>query len=198
MHQEAERLALLMFGESTIEYGKVCRNYGGLNYHKNLMESYVIAQEWFNKSINILEKNLGENHVEVARSSYLLGITYWRMGLNEKALLLLEKSKNVYKEQIYIADYLNSLNALGVVYKDLGQYEHAEDVFLEALRICESTGNNSLHYANVLLNLSVLYDLINFVGKIDEYYIKAMSIYEKELGSEHPYIAITKNRVVLK
>ena len=57
------------------------------------------------------------------------------------------------------SEYAASLNNLGVLYRDMGQYEKSERVLLEAVAIRKDTlDQRDFHLAQCLSNLAFLYN----------------------------------------
>ncbi len=80
-----------------------------------------------------------------------------------------------------------SLNALGILARNQGDYEQAERFHLQALAIREKTlGPQHLATAVSLNNLSVLYRDQGKYGQAESFLRQALSIWEQLLGSEHP------------
>ncbi|MBK6877849.1 MAG: tetratricopeptide repeat protein [Ignavibacteria bacterium] len=74
-------------------------------------------------------------------------------------------------------DYAKSLNNLAGFYEAIGNYEKAEPMFLEALRIRrEVLGENHPSYATSLDNLAGLYQEIGSCVKAEPMYLEAMRI----------------------
>jgi len=84
-------------------------------------------------------------------------------------------------------DYATSLNLLGVVYIDMGNYAKAEPLYLEAKDIrAKSLGKDHPHYANSVNNLGVLYVDMGNYAKAEPLYLEAKDIRAKSLGKDHP------------
>ncbi|MBK7344857.1 MAG: CHAT domain-containing protein [Saprospiraceae bacterium] len=76
---------------------------------------------------------------------------------------------------------------LAIVYKELGEYEQAESLYLEAREIFEkSTGKEDRSYASTVLNLGVLYYIMGHYDKAEIFLLESLTIFEHLLGKDHP------------
>jgi nephrocystin-3 len=84
-------------------------------------------------------------------------------------------------------DTLSSLNSLGIILCNKGDYSNAETMFRRALRRYEKTlTSENIHTINCIANLG---DLLRQIGKFDEakkLLIRAKRGYMRLLGAEHP------------
>ena len=79
-----------------------------------------------------------------------------------------------------------SLNNLGLIYFQLGQYTNAEPQFLRALQIRqESIGSNHLATIDVLANLTQLYGKLEAYPKAAEYLQKILAAVDKKNDSQN-------------
>ena len=92
-------------------------------------------------------------------------------------------------------DYSASLTNLGILYKDLGDYEKSERLQLEANAIMEkAVGKNHPDYAPCLFNLANLYEIMGDYEKAESLYLEAKFLVERTLGKDHPgYIKCLNN-----
>ena len=89
-------------------------------------------------------------------------------------------------------DYALSLNNLGSIYSDIGDYKQAEKYYLEALEIRRSSlGVNHPGYAVSLHNLGTYYSAIGNYKKAEMYYLEALEIRKASFGVNHPVYAIS-------
>ncbi len=85
-------------------------------------------------------------------------------------------------------DYAASLGELASLYKDIGQYEKAEQLYLDAIAIQEKTlGREHSDCALNLHNLAGLYHYTGRYNEAEQLYLEAKAIWEKVLGKEHRY-----------
>ncbi|MCL2651271.1 MAG: tetratricopeptide repeat protein, partial [Candidatus Azobacteroides sp.] len=81
---------------------------------------------------------------------------------------------------------------LATVYNSTGDYEKAEQYFLEALKILkEATGVESAFYATIISNLGTMYFYTGNYPKAEETFIETKNIQEQVIGTNHPDYART-------
>ncbi|WP_434777960.1 tetratricopeptide repeat protein [Neisseria sp. Ec49-e6-T10] len=79
-----------------------------------------------------------------------------------------------------------ALNDLGGVYRHLGQYFEAQNVFQKALDILESiVGINNPNYATTLNNMAGLLRLMKQYEQSEKLFLAVIDIYQSTLGEEH-------------
>ena len=95
------------------------------------------------RAIEIREKKLGSNHVDVATSYNNIGVVYHRMGELEKAKNYYLRAMEIRKKQLGSnhAHVATSYNNIGVVYGDMGELEKARNYHLRAMEIREKQPN---------------------------------------------------------
>ncbi|MGN0187295.1 MAG: CHAT domain-containing protein, partial [Paludibacteraceae bacterium] len=102
--------------------------------------------------------------------------------------------KSVYGEQH--PAYATSLNNLGSLYSDMGDYAKAERYYLESLSIRKSVlGEQHPDYALSLNNLGWLYSAMGDYSKAERYYLESLSIHKSVLGEQHPAYATSLNNL---
>ena len=102
---------------------------------------YNEAEPLYLRSLSISEKQLGENHPDVATSLNNLAELYRNRGKYEEAEPLYLRSLSIREKQLgedhpHVAD---SLNNLALLYDSQGKYNEAESLYQRALQICEQT-----------------------------------------------------------
>ncbi len=78
-----------------------------------------------------------------------------------------------------------------------GRYAEAEKLCLAALKEAEEFGEQDPRLATSLNNLAVLYDAQGHYAQAEPFYQRAITIYEKALGPEHPDVAATLENYTL-
>jgi CHAT domain-containing protein/Tfp pilus assembly protein PilF len=76
-------------------------------------------------------------------------------------------------------DVAGTLNNLGIVAYSRGDLVHAEQLFQQALAICEKLAPNSLYVAGTLLNLGNVAYSRGDLARAEQLYQQALAIYEK-------------------
>jgi len=92
--------------------------------------------------------------------------------------------------------YATTLDSLGLLSRNIGDYVLAEKYFLEAKNIYEKVlGKEYPSYSITLNNLGGLYDDIGDYFSAEKYFLEAKTILEEVLGKEHPWYASTLNNL---
>src|SRR6266542_2381441 len=140
------------------------------------------------RALEIREKRLGPDHLEVARSLNNLAHIYYIRGdyakaepLYRRALAILEKALGPDHPSVAL-----SLNSLSTLYWMKGDDTRAEPLQQRALAIREKVlGPDHLDVAKSLNNLANIYHGIGDYAKAEPLYRRVLTISEKTLGPEH-------------
>ena len=83
-------------------------------------------------------------------------------------------------------EYATTLNDYGGIHRDIGNFEKAEQAFLQAAEKIEAL-QSAQHpdYGSVLNNLAGLYRLMKDYEKAEAYFQKTLEIYKQALGEDH-------------
>lgn len=82
--------------------------------------------------------------------------------------------------------YATTLNDYGGIHRDIGNYEKAEQAFLQAAELIgKLQGTDHPDYGSVQNNLAGLYRLMKQYDKAEQYFQSALRIYETTLGQRH-------------
>jgi tetratricopeptide (TPR) repeat protein len=161
---------------------------------------YNEAEPLYLRSLSISEKQLGENHPDVATSLNNLAELYRNRGKYEEAEPLYLRSLSIREKQLgedhpHVAA---SLNNLAELYRNRGKYEEAEPLYLRSLSIYEKQlGENHPNIATSLNNLAGLYKNQGKYNEAEPLYLRSLSIREKQLGEDHPHVAASLNNLAL-
>jgi len=159
---------------------------------------YNEAEPLFLRSLSIMEKQLGENHLDVAINLNNLAGLYTDQGKYNEAEPLYRRSLCIMEKQLgenhlYV---VNSLNNLALLYTDQGKYKVAEPLYLRSLSIYEKQlGENHPDVATTLNNLAGLYQNQGKYNEAEPLYLRSLSIKESQLGENHPDVAIILNNL---
>ena len=109
------------------------------------------------------------------------------VGLAQRMEHFLELTVQLYGEDS--AQYATALNDYGGIHRDIGNYEKAEQAFLQAADlISRLQGIDHPDYGSVLNNLAGLYRLMKQYQKAEQCFQQALQIYETTLGEQHFFI----------
>ena len=90
------------------------------------------------------------------------------------------------------------MNALALLYRDQGEYEKAERLFLEVLAIREQIlGGNHPRTTTSLHNLALLYYNQGKLEQAEPLFLRALTLREQLFGREHPRTLVILNNLTL-
>lgn len=186
------------YGIESDEYIKALNELGGtLKY----VGYYDEAEKNLKKSLEIIKKKYGDNNLAYATS--LLNLTeVYRFA--QKFNLLEENYKKIVKiYQDNSADnsfsYAGLCNNFGLYYQNIGDMKSAYDLHLKSLDILKNYDSEEylLEYAVTLSNLFNPCYQLGMKEKAVEYLNKAIDIFEKNVGIEHPLYSASLNNMAI-
>jgi tetratricopeptide (TPR) repeat protein len=169
----------------------------------------------YKRALDIREKTLGPDHVDVAQSLLNLGSLYASQtlpvelyegaapvyrghGLHAEAETLYKRALEI-REKVFGPDHeavAGSLNSLGWLYQLQGRYADAEPLYKGALEIREKVfGPDHADVAGSLMPLAVLYKRQGRYAEAERLDFRALAILEKTLGRDHPRVAALLNNL---
>lgn len=186
------------YSSESDEYIKALNELGGtLKY----VGYYDEAERNLKKSLEIIKKKYGDNNLAYATS--LLNLTeVYRFA--QKFNLLEENYKKIVKiYQDNSADnsfsYAGLCNNFGLYYQNIGDMKSAYDLHLKSLDILKNYDSEEylLEYAVTLSNLFNPCYQLGMKEKAVEYLNKAIDIFEKNVGIEHPLYSASLNNMAI-
>ena len=186
------------YSSESDEYIKALNELGGtLKY----VGYYDEAEANLLKSLEILKKKYGDNNLPYATS--LLNLTeVYRFA--QKFSLLEENYKKIVKiYQDNSADntfpYAGLCNNFGLYYQNIGDMKAAYDLHLNSLDILKNYNSDEylLEYAVTLSNLFNPCYQLGMKEKAVKYLYKAIEIFEKNVGKEHPLYSASLNNMAI-
>ncbi|WDA46852.1 DUF4037 domain-containing protein [Fusobacterium nucleatum] len=186
------------YGLESDEYVKALNELGGtLKY----VGYYDEAENNLKKSLEIIKKKYGDNNLAYATT--LLNLTeVYRFA--QKFNLLEENYKKIVKiYQDNSADnsfsYAGLCNNFGLYYQNIGDMKSAYDLHLKSLDILKNYDSEEylLEYAVTLSNLFNPSYQLGMKKKAVEYLNKAIDIFEKNVGTEHPLYSASLNNMAI-
>ena len=187
-----------LYASESDEYIKALNELGGtLKY----VGYYDEAEANLQKSLEIIRKKYGDNNLPYATS--LLNLTeVYRFA--QKFNLLEENYKKIVKiYQDNSADntfpYAGLCNNFGLYYQNVGDMKAAYDLHLKSLDVLENYDSEEylLEYAVTLSNLFNPSYQLGMKKKAVEYLNKAIDIFEKNVGIEHPLYSASLNNMAI-
>jgi CHAT domain-containing protein/Tfp pilus assembly protein PilF len=153
---------------------------------------YDEARPLFERAIEIRERVLGADHLEVAYSLNDLGVTYYTKGAYAKAGPLFQRAFEIKEKTLgpEHPEVASALNNLAIFYFHSSDYSRAESLFERALAMTEKAlGPDHPDVAKASNNLALVYYERGDELKAEPLYRRALSIWEKALGPEHPKVS---------
>ncbi len=153
---------------------------------------YRSSIEYSQKSLAIVEKVFGKEHLHTAVSYDNLGLLYATMGDYPKALNYHQKALAIFEKVLGKEDDAVALTytGLGFVYKAIGDYPKALEYSQKALAIFKKTlGKEHAQTAKGYSNMGWLYATLGDYPKALNYHQKALVVTEKVLGKKHAQTA---------
>ena len=186
------------FSNESDQYIKALNELGGtLKY----VGYYDEAEKNLNLALSIISKKYGENNLPYATS--LLNLTeVYRFA--QKYSLLEDNYKKIVK--IYednAADktfpFAGLCNNFGLYYQNTGDMKKAYDLHIKSLEILKNYNSKEylLEYAVTLSNLFNPCLQLGMKNEAEEYLYKALDIFEKNVGTEHPLYAASLNNMAI-
>ncbi len=154
----------------------------------------------YEKTLRILEEQLGPDHPSVAATFDSLAELYRHMGDYKKALPLSQRALKIFETILdpYHPDVATTLNNLALLYLQMGEYKKAIPLHQRALKIFETVfGPDHPDVATTLNNLAGLYVSVGDYEKALPLYERDLKIIEIVLGPDHPDVTITLNNLAL-
>lgn len=186
------------YSSESDEYIKALNELGGtLKY----VGYYDEAENNLKRSLEIIKKKYGDNNLAYATS--LLNLTeVYRFA--QKLNLLEENYKKIVKiYQDNSADnsfsYAGLCNNFGLYYQNIGDMKSAYNLHLKSLDILKNYDSEEylLEYAVTLSNLFNPCYQLGMKEKAVEYLNKAIDIFEKNVGTEHPLYSASLNNMAI-
>ena len=153
---------------------------------------YALAVQMGQRALTILERALGLDHLDVARSLVTLAIVYWDQGRFPESEGLLLRALTIREPALgpdhpIVADTLTSL---ALTYCELARFPEAERLLLRALAIREASfGPSDATVAPIVNNLALVYEGLGRYADAFTYYARALAIWENALGPQDPRVA---------
>jgi Flp pilus assembly protein TadD len=159
---------------------------------------YILAETLLSRSLEILERQLGADHPDVAASLNNLAGLYDSQGRYSAAEPLYGQSLEILERQLG-ADHpavAVSLNNLAALHRTQGRFSKAEPLYVRSLEILErQLGADHLDVATSLNNLAALYRAQGRYSEAEPLYVRSLEILERQLGADHPDVATSLNNL---
>jgi CHAT domain-containing protein/tetratricopeptide (TPR) repeat protein len=165
----------------------------------NKQAELLMAQGKLDEAESQLIKINTSNEFDKALTSNNLGWLYLHKGRSDKALELLQSAREGFTRSgnSKSKEAARCLSNLAFLYWSIGKMNQAEENGTLALQLRQNIfGNESEEVAASLNDLGLVYSSTN-PDRALENYEKALGVYEKLHGKDHPKIAIAKTNIGL-
>jgi tetratricopeptide (TPR) repeat protein len=172
--------------------------YGQIALAKSSQGEYDEAITFYNKVVEIYNKTLPPNHLNLSDLYNNIGEVYCMTGDYPKALSSFEKALEINKQSLPSnhPDLASSYNDIGVVYSRIGDYPKALSSHEKALEIQkQSLPPNHPDLASSYGNIGIVYDKMGDYPKALSYYEKAVEIEQQSLPPNHPNLASSYSNI---
>lgn len=145
------------------------------------------ARRYFERAKKGYEEQLGpDSEKALDATSSLICVTQMSMGeASSKYRALVKRMMGALGEENVVA--LDTLNSLGAMLKENGEYEETRKILEKILSVQEKLlGEDHKQTLGTLNNLGVVYRALKDYEKALEYYERALKGSEKTLGKTHP------------
>jgi tetratricopeptide (TPR) repeat protein len=159
---------------------------------------YQEAITFYEKSLEIKEKTLPPNHLNLAPSYNNIGLVYFNMGDYSKAFSSYKKALEIQQRSLppNHPSLAMSYNNIGVVYRNMGDYSKALSSHEKALAVRQqSLPPNHPNLAISYNNIGNVYADMKDYSKALSYYKKDLEISQKSLPPNHPDLRSSYNNI---
>ncbi len=175
--------------------GDCYNNIGGVYYYKG---NYDNALKYYNKSLNMRLKTLGDEHPDVAASFNNIGLVYHKKGDYDNALKYYQKTLKIELKTLgdEHPDVAASYNTIGLVCREKGNYDNALKYYNKSLNIrLKTLGYEHPDVGMSYNNIGIVYDYKGNYDSALRYHNKSLNIWLKILGDEHPLVGSSYNNI---
>jgi tetratricopeptide (TPR) repeat protein len=194
---QAQQLYNIMLNQSTTESekGYVNDRLGSVKFSQG---QYEEALPFYQKSLEIFERTLPENHLTLACSYNNIGLLYHEICEYSKAASFHEKALRIRQQLLppNHPDLAFSHNSLGNVYFNMGKHAKALSSYEKTLEIRQkSLPPNHPDMASSYSNIGVVSYRMGEYPKALSSFKKTIEIQQKVLPSNHPDLAASYNNI---
>jgi tetratricopeptide (TPR) repeat protein len=160
--------------------------------------NYDKALEYYEKSLAIGLKTLGDEHPDMVTSYNNIGSIWYNKGEYDKSLVYYEKCLKIRLKTLgdEHPDVARSYNNIGVIWKNKSEYDKALEYYEKCLKIqLKTLGDEHPDVSNSYNNNGLFWCNKGEYDKGLEYYEKCLKIRLKTLGYEHPDVSRSYNNI---
>lgn len=174
-------------------YGEMLRVIGHLYYKLRMFD---LSYNHLNRSLEVLQLALGNNHIETAKTKLELAETLRYLDRPAEANVLAKSAEPVFGKHFGKTsfEYATALNKIGSIYSDKGDYENAK-IFLEkAVLIFDNIPNPTNEKLSVIASnyndLGLVYYFNYEINPALQNYRKALKISTSAFGENHQDVSV--------
>ncbi|XP_066030787.1 uncharacterized protein [Pocillopora verrucosa] len=185
---EATKRALCNFLHGLWSLTNMCHN-------NSEFRAALVYGKWL---LKIQMKQLGPDHVDVARCYNNLGTLHSNLGDTDKARDCYKRALEIQMKQLgpEHVDVAGSYNNLGTLHKALGDTDEAKDCYKRALEIqMKQLGPEHVDVAISYNNLGTLHKSLGDTDEAKDCHERALKIRLKKLGPDHVHVASSYNNL---
>ncbi|MBL8232478.1 MAG: serine/threonine protein kinase [Bryobacterales bacterium] len=159
---------------------------------------YPEAEPHAERSLELRRRELGDHHLDTARSLMLVGRLKWLQGNYPESETLFAKGLEIRRGALgeEHADTLTAMDNLASAVAYQGKWEQAEDLFTRTVRIQRRLlGDEHARTLATTNNLAAAYFRQGKFAEAEALHSKSMEIRERVNGSEHPSTLVTINNL---
>lgn len=172
------------------DYTKIVRNLANL-YNK------LNQKEKADSLYSLLDEQTGTSGLETARYLSDKAIRYYNDGnlIECKRYMLLALPEVEANVPIYDPFYIQFLNNLGTVYKELKELDKAEEIYIQALNLKQNINSATPENFTILSNLAKLYTEKREFDKCEKYFNLANNILFAVMNTYLPYLSESERSI---
>ena len=155
---------------------------------------YKEAIEFSQKTLAIISKKYGKNHIYAATVNDSIGVFSCKLKQYGAAIKFHEKALKIRRKKLgeNHPDTATTYANLGAVHLDKSEYKEAISFFKKALAVyTKKLGENHIRTATVYNNIGIAYSHLRKYDYAAQFLGKALEIRRKKLGDSHPDTAVT-------
>lgn len=157
-----------------------------LNKHQEALKIFLFVLKLREEVFHFEKAHylIADTYSDIALEEVLLGNKKEAIDYYERALFM---RKIVYRT--FHQEIASSLNNLGSLFDDIGEWNKALNYYQEALRILRKINRKDPEIAKILNNIGGIYQRKRDPISSNEYFEKSLEVFQQNFDKTHPYIA---------
>lgn len=186
-YQRALSIFQKQSGSESLNAAKTSANLATISYH---LGNYAEMEQYYQQALPVFEKQPGPKHSTLGALLTNQAEAYREQGRYEAAEQLFLRALFIWEHHDRTHPlFANTLNNLGILYKDRKEYKKAESQYHQARDIwVQNLGPDHPQTAIASYGLAELHQKQKQYPQAEMLYRKILPIWEGSFGSEHPYV----------